>query len=164
MSDTTQAQEQEIPQQVECRSTKDPAIRVLLAAAMLLGFGVWCFLDREKYPAPEAWDFQHINEASKHVFNFYGPMLFVPLGLVLGGIGIAYLKRRLIADGSGIGYAGKEKIAWNTITELDSEKFKSKGILYLRYGDGKSLTLDSWKLTNFRNLVALIESKVSQDS
>ena len=90
--------------------------------------------------------------------------LFVPVGLILFGMGVAYLKRRLIADETGIGYAGKEKIAWNAITELDSEKLKSKGILYLRYGSGKSLTLDSWKLTNFRDLVTLIENKVPQKS
>jgi len=164
MNDTSQTQEQEIPNQVECRSTKDPAIRVLLAATMLLVFGVWCFLDREKYPAPEAWDFQHINEASKHAFNNFGPIVFIPVGLVLSWIGIAYLKRRLVADETGIGYVGKEKIAWDAITELDAEKLKSKGILYLRYGSNKSLTLDSWKLTNFRDLVALIESKVSDKS
>ena len=163
MNDIPETQEQQIPQQIKCLPTKDPAIRILALAVMLLVFGVWCFLDRAKYPAPKAWDFQHINEASKHAMNNYGPILLIPLGLIFGGMGVRYLMRRLIADETGIGYAGKEKIAWDAITELDAEKLKSKGILYLRYGDDKSLTLDSWKLTNFRDLVTLVESKVPQD-
>lgn len=163
MNDVSETQEQQIPQQVQCRSTKDPAIRISIAAIMLIGFGVWCFLDREKYPAPATWDLQHINEASKYVMNNIGPFVFIPIGLILGGVSVSYLKRRLIADETGIGYAGKEKIAWDAITELDAEKLKSKGILYVRHGDNKSLTLDSWKLTNFRDLVTLVESKIPKD-
>lgn len=163
-NDTTETQQQQVPRQVECRATKDPAVRIFIAAIMLLVFGVWCFLDMNEYDPPKAWDLQHINEASKYVMNHYGGFVLTPIGLILAGIGVAYLRRRLIADETGIGYAGKDKIAWDAVTELDATKLKSRGIVYLRHGSGSSLTLDSWKLTNFRELVALIENKVPKDS
>ncbi|RKY28372.1 MAG: hypothetical protein DRP83_00875 [Planctomycetota bacterium] len=163
MNDTTENTEQRLPQQVECHSTKDPAIRVFIAAAMFLGFGIWCFVDMNKYDPPEAWNMQHINDAAKYAMNHYGGFVLVPVGLVLAIGGVRFLRRKLVADGAGIGYAGKDKTAWDAVAELDAKELKSKGIVYLRLGQDKSLTLDSWKLTNFRELLKFIETKIPQD-
>ncbi len=164
MSDIPESQEKDIPQTVECRAAMDPAIRVFIVTIGLIAVGVWSYAERAKYQAPEAWDVKHINEAAGYAMNHFGPYVCIPAGLIIGAMGIAFVRRRLIADEKGIGYAGKERITWDSISKIDSEKLKSKGIMYLRYGEGKSLKLDSWKLTNFRSLVTLIESKVSQDS
>lgn len=142
---------------VECPATNDPAVRLFIFAAMLIGFGVWCFLERTKYPPPEAWTLEHINTIVGYVLNNYGPWVLVPPGLVFVALGVRLLRRKLIADDEGIGYVGAQRIAWSDVTGLDSAKLKDKGVLTLHYGKGRKLVLDSWKLKNFRDLVALIE-------
>ncbi|MBN1941667.1 MAG: hypothetical protein JW849_00060 [Phycisphaerae bacterium] len=149
-----------VPQRVEASAARDPAIRLGIAAVMLIAMGLWCLHDRDKYDPPDAWDLKHINEASKYAFNAYGVFAFTPPGVVLGLWALRFLRRKLIADQDGIGYLGKEKIPWGSITNVDTSQAKSKGILKLFYGDGKKLTLDSWKLTNFRELISLVESKL----
>lgn len=145
---------------VECAAARDPAIRLLIAAAMLIGMGLWCFLDRDRYDPPPAWDRKHINEASKYVFNAYGVFVFTPPGVVLAIWTVIFLRRRLLADAEGIGYVGKEKIPWSAIVSLDASQARSKGIVVLHYGEGKKLVLDNWKLTNFRELISLVESRI----
>jgi hypothetical protein len=163
MDDTTEHIEQQPPQHVECSPAKDPAIRVFIAAAMFLGFGVWCLFDMNKYDPPAAWDMRNINQASKYVMNHYGGFVLVPIGLVLAISGVVFLRRKLLADGEGIGYKGKDKIAWDAVAELDAKQLKSKGIVYLRVEGNKGLKLDSWKLTKFRELLKLLEAKIPQD-
>ncbi len=149
-----------VPQRVEAGATRDPAIRLGIAAVMLIGFGLWCWHDRDRYDPPPAWDMKHINPASKYAFNAFGMYVFTPPGIVLGILTLRFLKRKLIADQEGIGYAGSKKIPWSSITKVDASEAKSKGILKLQHSGGKVLTLDNWKLTNFRELICLIESKL----
>ena len=145
---------------VECRTSRDAAVRTFILAAMLIGAGIWCWSDPRE--PPEAWDLKNINDAAAYVLNNWGPYLFMPVGLIFAIRGILFLNRRIIADGEGIGYVGK-KIAWSEITGLDATRLEAKGILLLHYGQGKTLTLDSWKLQNFRDLVAFIETHVPKD-
>lgn len=149
-----------VPSRVEAGATRDPAIRLGIAAVMLVGMGLWCYHDRDKYEPPAAWDMKHINDAAKYAFNAYGVFVFIPPGVVLGLWALRFLRRKLIADQDGIGYAGKKKIPWDQITKVDASQAKTKGILKLQYGGGKTLTLDNWKLTNFRELISLVESKL----
>ncbi len=148
--------------QVECKATKDTAVRMFIGAAMFIGVGVWCYLDRENFPRPEAWDMEHLNEAVKHLLNHYGPHIFLPPALLLIVLAIRSLTRRLIADEEGIGYAGKAKVPWSEITALDASVLQSKQILYLHHGQDKKLTLDGYKLKNFRDLVAFIEERIPE--
>lgn len=148
---------------VTCKATKDPSVRVFIMAAMLLGFGIYCFIDayiKKKYPAPEAWDMNHINEAAGYVLNHYLPFLAIPGGLILAIVGLVMLKRVLIADKEGIGYKGKPKLAWDQASDLNASELKDKGILEINYKDGSTLKLDQWKLQNFKELVAFVESHV----
>ena len=149
--------------EVECRPTKDPAVRWFIFAALMIGFATWCFIDRHKHPRPEAWDMKHVNEAAGYLFNnIIGPYIFFPAGLIIVIFAIRSLTRRLTADEEGIGYAGKAKVAWNDITGLDASELGSKQILRLRHGRDEVLTLDAYKLKNFRDLVAFIEAKVPE--
>jgi hypothetical protein len=143
---------------VECAATKDPAVRLFILAALLLGFAVWCFLDRRQPPA--AWDLGHINEISSYLLNNWGPLLLAPLGIVALIWGVVFLRRVLVADEEGIGYRGKQKIAWSDVTRLDASQLESRHILYVEYGDGGRLKLDAWKLRSFRELVAVVERNV----
>jgi len=155
-------QDQEVPRRVECRAAKDPAVRLFIFAAMLIGIGFWFFLDAyvwKKYPAE---GIENINDAFTYYLNHIGGIAFPILGLIPLVWGMIFLRRRLIADEEGIGYAGGQKIPWSEIRALDSSKLASKGILYLKYDSGGkqgTLKLDSWKLQGFRELVALVESK-----
>ena len=145
---------------VECAPTTEPAVRWFIFAAITIGAAIYCWLDRGNYPAPETWDLDHINEITGHLFNHYGPYLFAPLGLLAIAMAVVHLRSRLIADEEGIGYAGKQKHTWDQVKKLDVSALKAKGILYLTLDDGSEMKLDSWKLQNFRDLVALIEKKV----
>ena len=145
---------------VECRAAKDPAVRLFIIAAMLIGVGLWCLTDwRER---PEAWDARHINEVSGYLLNNWGPFLFLPGGLVVVYWAIRFLRRVLIADGEGVGYAGKDRISWDKIEKVDATELP-QGFLRIEHDGGEVLTLDSWKLQNFRDLVAFLETRVPKD-
>ncbi len=153
------------PQQIECRATKDPAVRLFIAAGMLLALGIYCFVDafiRDMYPhKPFAED---MNAWMVWAFNYFGPFVFIPPGLALTIWGVMFLKRKCVADAEGISYAycNKEKLPWSNVTRLDASQIK-KGILDLYYNDDRKLRLDSWKLTNFKTLIAIVEQNVPKD-
>ena len=137
--------------------TKDLAVRLFIAAAMFGGLGGYCLIDdmAGKYPyAPPAED---LNTFLKFAFNHYGPYVFIPLGVLLGIWGIVALRRKLIIDDEGIGYATGRKIKWSDITKIDASQLQKKGLLFLHHGPRGQLKLDSWKIQNFRNLVELVE-------
>jgi len=148
------------PSSVRCPAAKDPPVRVFIVTAMLIGIGVWCTADAlgGKYQKPKVWDFKHINEIAGYVFNHFTPWIALPAGILLLIVGVRMLRRVLLADPQGIGYVGKDGLAWDQIEKLDASQLKGKGILHLVGKDGRKLTLDSWKLTNFRDLVAFVES------
>lgn len=151
--------EQSSADRVVCPASKDPAVRYFIIAAGLIGIGLWGLSDQRS--APAAWDMKHINDAANYVINNILPYLLMPAGLVLAALTAASLKRVLVADGEGIGYQGKEIIRWEQVTQLDATRIK-KGYLLVRRGDD-ALTLDSWKLLNFKELVAHVEKHVPAD-
>ena len=160
-------QQEEVPTRVECPAAKDPAVRLFIGAAMGLALAAYCFVDHYvlgdyQRPGPDG----DINDWIGYLFNAYGPFVFGPPGLVLVVWGIVFLRRKLVADQDGIGYVGKHKLAWSDVKRLDTSKFEKKGILRLEYGkDGEErvLTLDGWKLQNFKPLVRLVESKLKTE-
>ena len=153
------------PEQVVCPASKEPAVRRFIIAAIFAGFGLWCVMDwhNPKYRRPEDWSFKNINRVAGHVLTHYGPFVLIPAGLVVAAWAALRLRRKMLADGEGIGYAGAEKIAWGQITKLDASRLASKGIVVLHYGQDGALKLDSYFLQNFRDLVALVERKVPAD-
>ncbi len=154
----TETPENTAPTNVTCPAAKDPAVRTFIMAAMLLGVGIWCWMDAGNYPAPEAWDLDHINEAAGYVFNHFTPWIAIPIGAFMALRGVLALRRVIEADAEGMGYKGADKLPWDKITTLDASRLKSKGILGVEYEGGEKLLLDSWKLQNFRELVGFIEA------
>ncbi len=158
-----QVQNEEVPTSVECPAAREPAVRLFIVAGILIGFGLWCFVDvhvRGKYPWKED---ANTSEVFSYWFNQGGAFVFPLLGLIPLGLAAASLRRKLVADEEGIGYVGKEQIAWSAIRSLDAAKLADKGILRLDYeagGGQKTLKLCNWKLQNFRALVLLVEKKV----
>ncbi len=142
---------------VVCPAAKDAGMRIFIIAAMLIGVGIWCFADRKDYPAPKAWDAEHINEAAGHVFNNYGPFLFIPVGAACLLLGLRARRLVLVADDHGVGYVGKDAVPWSAVTGVVDTDLKEKQILCLKLGGDRTLKLDGYKLQNFKALVALVE-------
>jgi len=157
MSDTSEPPQDD---RVECPAARDPAVRLFIFAAMMLGFGAWTIYDhyyKGEYAYPEKYE---LGKYLGYLFNHYGPYVLVPLGLIAVFLAIRHLRRVLVADAEGIGYAGGARVGWDEITSLDASLLKDKGILRLHYGTGGTLTLDSWKLKNFKAMVAYVEKHV----
>jgi len=153
------------PERVLCPAAKEPAVKRFIIAAIFVGFGMYCYTDwgNPKYRKPESWSFKNINPVAGHLLTYYGPFVLIPAGLVVAGWAALRLRRQLLADGEGIGYAGSEKVRWEKITKLDASRLASKGVVVLHYGQDGVLKLDSYFLQNFRDLVALVERKVPAD-
>ena len=151
-------------EEVRCRARKDPAVRLFIFAGMLLGLGLWFLYDgyvAKKYPHKPFSE--NINQWFTWAINCIGPFILIPVGLVFLVWGIVILRRVLVADADGIGYVGKQKLAWSDVGSVDASQLKAKQILILEYGDAGRMKLDSWKLDNYQKLVALIEQHVPDD-
>jgi hypothetical protein len=150
------------PQRVECPAAREPAVRRTIVAAALIGLGLWCYMDRNKYTRPDDWSLKNVNDVSRYVFNNWGPYAFLPAGVAVLIWMAAGMRKKLIADEEGIGYDGSEKIAWDEVQKLDARKIQSKGAVTL-YTEKRRLVLDSYYLTNFSELMALVEHRVPAD-
>lgn len=140
---------------VVCRAAKDPQVRKFIIGGGLIAMALWCFSDPQ--PVPASWS--DINAASSYIVNNIFPYFLLPLGVAVIIWGALLLRRQLIADEEGIGYAGKTKTPWAQVAQLDARQIK-KGFLYLQLPDGERMVLDSWKLQNFRELVAFVETHI----
>lgn len=148
------------PSSVECPAKKDPAVRMFIFAGMLIGFGLWCFIDayvKKIVPLPKPGDLNSF-------FTYYMNTIF-GIALPIAGLvplirGVVAMRRVLVADDQGIGYRGKPPVAWSAVESLDATHLADKGILKLNLAGGETLTLDGYELENFKPLVKLVESKV----
>jgi hypothetical protein len=148
---------------VRCPATKDTAVRMLIGAGVAVGFSVWCFIDWANYPRPdEPFSLETLNGYAGWAFNHFLPFILLPLSVVLVVLAFRSLKLVLVADDQGIGYEGKDRIAWSDVTRLDATKLADKQILDLYHAGGK-LRLDGLKLQNFKKLVRFVEEKVPDD-
>ncbi len=164
---TDQMQNTESPTKAECPAAREPAVRLFIVAAILIGFGAWCFVDVRRGEYPPKMKDGNTSDVFSYWFNQAGAFVFPLLGLVPLGLAAVSLRRKLVADDEGIGYVGKKKIPWSEVRSLDATKLADKGILRLHHESGgkeKILILDSWKLQNFRSLVQLVEKKVPSGS
>lgn len=146
---------------VECPARPDAATRPLLIAAIFIGFGLYCFTDwgNEKYAPPEAWTMEHINQIGNHVLTYYGPFVLIPIGLISLVVAIRILRRKIVADATGVGAPGKQ-VPWSAVKKLDASQLKDKQILKLQHGQGEELVLDGFNIKNFKELVAFVESHI----
>jgi len=151
MSDTVPAGET-IAERVECSATKEPAIRVLIMALMALAFGAWSYYGA--YVSQE-----YVDNPSSMMFNKVCSWLLPPVGLILLVRVVWMLRRKFLADGEGLGWAGKDKVPWQNVTRLVVKGKELFDVHYVTDGQEGILHLDSWKMTNFVPLVKLIESK-----
>ncbi len=157
MNDTTEGS---TVSRVVCPAVLDLAIRPLVLAVALVAFGIWCAMDQQPHK-PLSED---MNAWLTWAMNFYGQFGFPALGLIPLYFGIRALRRKMIADEQGVGFEGKEKIAWSSVTGLDAGELQSKQILVLLHGDGQRYTIDGFDLRkdSFRQLVDFVEAHVPQ--
>jgi len=157
MNDTEQTSQ---TQRIMCPSKSEPFVRLFIIGGLLIVIGIWCFVDRGKYGPPTAWDFPHLNEVAGYLLNHYGLYVLGPLGALCIYWGQRVRNRLLVADDDGIGYVGKEQVPWSEVARLDASLLKEKQVLRLVLTSGKKMSLDGWKLANFRELVAFLEKKL----
>ncbi len=161
------------PTSVECRASKDSAVRLFIGAVALVAVGLYCVYDGyfhmvkddagnmvPKYPAPAAWDMDHINDAATYSLNHFGPYLFIPLGLLLAALAFRTLKRFVVADNEGLVVNGRAKVPWSEFTGIDASLLDAKGLLTLQRKDAPGVKLDRYHYRGFRDLVAFIEARV----
>ena len=148
---------------IDCPPAKDPAVRWFIFAAMMIGFGVWTVYDHYvagNYPYPEPYA---LNPYLKYLFNHYVPWLLLPAGLIALGAGIRQLCRKLVADEDGLAYGRGGNVRWDDVEKLDASMLQKKGIIRLQCRDERTVILDSWKIQDFRDLVAFIERHIPPD-
>ena len=139
---------------VEAPAAKDPMVRRLIVAAMLLGFALYTIYDH--YIQGNYQDGADFNVHWKYLFNHFLPYVIIPPGLAF----LIHAGRKIVADAAGIGLAGKAQIAWADISQVDARPLAAKGWLILHYGQTRQLKLDSYAYKNFRELVAFVERHV----
>lgn len=147
----------EVPDRVECPTSRDPAVRLFIGAGIAFALGIWCILDLAHYPyaAPG----EDINKFGGWAFNHGGAILGPLIGVVVLVLALRFIKRRVVAGSEGLTVSGKPTIPWEKVEAVDATQLADKGIVVVRAGQ-REVKLDSWKLQNFKPLVALIESKV----
>ena len=143
--------------QILCPTSRDSVFRLLIIGVALVGFGIWCMFDQRDHVP---FSMKNINAWGKWATNFYCAIICPILGVTMLIWASLILRRKLLADGQGIGYLGKEKIPWSDVTGLDASNLEDKQILHLLHGQDQKLTLDGYKLKNFKELVAFVESCV----
>lgn len=144
--------------QVVCPVARDLVVRPLILAAALIGFGIWCAFDQQEYATFD----ENMNTWLTWAMNFYGQFIFTALGLIPLYFAVRAMRRKVIADETGVGFLGREKVAWAGVTGLDASELKDKQILYLLHGQGQRYALDGFDLRNFAELVAFVEDHVPQ--
>lgn len=147
---------------IECEPNKDPGVRLLIAAGLLLGMGIYCIIDVARGEYVYASPSEDINTFGKWAINFVGQFVLTIPGVVLVVWGILFFRRTCKADENGLHYAyfSKTPVAWEDIEKIDATELKGKGILTLEVKDGRKVKLDSWKIDNFKPLVVFIEQHV----
>jgi hypothetical protein len=159
---TTQASQTALSDRVECPPNNDPGVRLFIAAGLLLAMGIYCVIDIARgaygYVSPS----EDINAFGKWAFNFGGQFAFSIPGLVLLVWGVMFFRRKCVADAEGIHYAyfSSQPILWSEIERIDASQLRGKGLLKVHATEGRNITLDSWKLKNFKPLVAFVEQHV----
>ena len=155
MNDTTEGSH---ATSVVCPAAKDLVVRPVIFAVFLIGFGIWCALDQKDHVPFD----KDMNVWLSWAMNFYGQFIFTALGLIPLYFAIRAYRRKLVADEAGLGYEGKESIAWSDVTGLDAGKLEAKQILHVLHGRDEQFTLDGFNLQNFAELVAFVEDHVPQ--
>ena len=129
-----------------------------IPAGILIGMGFYCLSTPE--PAPQAWNMEHVNDVARYVLYRWAPFVLFPAGALLGLWGLRNLRRQMVADEQGLGYAGTPRLRWDQVQSIDASRLQAKGILYVLGPEDRKITLDSWKLNDFKKLVAFVEAHV----
>ena len=160
----TESESNQLPTSVECPPDKDHLVRFYIMAVMPLVFGLLCIRDISfvgKFARPvEPFAWQTANAWISWAMNYFGQFVFTGLGVVLLVCAIRATLRVLVANESGIGWKGGHPTPWESVTGVDTNKFASKKILYLLTGDDRRITLDYYKLRNYKELLQVVEQHV----
>ena len=99
------------------------------------------------------------------VFNQKSPPAFVLGMLLIGAYWYAIRGRKLVADADALVIAGKKKIRYNDIEQIDKTHFKTKGLFTITYKNGQG-RLVRYRLNDrqYDNLEPILDHLVAQIS
>lgn len=99
------------------------------------------------------------------VFNQKSPPFFVVGALLIGAYWYAIRNRKLVAAEDALVIAGKKRIPYDTIQQIDKTHFKAKGLFTVAYKN-ESGSLVQYKLSDrqYDNLEPILEHLVAQIS
>jgi hypothetical protein len=141
---------------LECKSSKDPLVRIGIGIAMCIGLGAYCALTPEA--KPEVPFGEDINAHVKWWMYILGPWVGGVAAIIVAAFWARAFKRSLVADDAGLSINGKAAIAWDAIVAL---RPAAKGLLFVDLKDGVTIKLDSYHYQNFKEMVALMEARVA---
>ncbi|MEM1446241.1 MAG: hypothetical protein AAGF84_09315 [Planctomycetota bacterium] len=86
-----------------------------------------------------------------------------PIGLWFGWCWLAAGRRYVEADDNGVRTNAGVDLTWDQVTAIEDDRWKSKGIAYLKHGDDQRVLLDDWKFNREETtmIYRIAESKVS---
>ncbi|MHC4692602.1 MAG: hypothetical protein ACYS67_07660 [Planctomycetota bacterium] len=109
---------------------------LIIWMAACIGAGAWLAYDgyfNEKFKE------KHTNEDgtpdSTLAFNQKSPPYFIGAGLLLGAYWFVIRNKKLIADETELVFSDKDKIAYDSIQQINKTYFKSKGRFVITYTD-----------------------------
>jgi hypothetical protein len=97
------------------------------------------------------------------VFNQKSPPFFVAGALLLGAYWYAIRKRKLVAAEDALVFAGRKKILYDAIEQIDKTHFETKGLFTITY-KSENGRLVQYKLTDrqYDNLKPILDHLVAQ--
>lgn len=148
-----QAKEAQTGEKLVCPANPEPAVKKFIMAGLLLAWALYCAYDLY-------WHANPLKPGDEHYeFTYYTMLPAFPLAVVPLVWGILQLRRKLVADGEGLGFSQGNKVRWDSITRLEPLGKGQLEVHYTQDGRDGTLKLDSYFIKNFNELVRMIEAK-----
>jgi len=124
---------------IEAPTSKHKKNMLVICIAGCIGFALWCVYDGY---LNKTWIAEHTdaegNANSNLVFNRKAPPYLVGASVLLGAYLFAVRRRKIIADETELVINGKQKIAYESIEQINKTHFESKGFFVITYKDENS--------------------------
>ncbi|NIP32380.1 hypothetical protein GWO25_00525 [Candidatus Saccharibacteria bacterium] len=125
------------------------------------------YLSKYEWSLRRSFYEKHTNEDgtpdSTLVFNRKSPPFFFGGGLLLGAYWFVIRNKKLIADETVLVFSDKDKIAYDSIQQIDKTYFKKKGRFVITYKDEKGREVDR-KISDrtYDNLEPILDHLVAE--
>ena len=151
---------------IEAPISKHKRNTLVLYIIGCIALALWCTYDGYFH---KEWIENHKdadgNPETYLIFNRGAPGFLVGTGVLLGAYLFAIRKRKIVADKTELVINGKEKIAYESIEQINKTHFESKGFFVITYKDENSSDVHR-KISdrNYDNLGPVLDELVAKIS